>query len=208
MRDQRQLRPRRRPRQQRAAETRECILEAAVKVFAEFGYAHGTTNRIAEWAEVSIGSLYQYYPNKDAIVIELAARHLDAGIAGAAERQREADAPASVASLMSTIVATAIDNHRQDPAFLRVLAEEASRSKELMKRVDELRNSSVEDMRHLLTQRPEVVVADTDTAARLVVTTIELVVHHALAAPAPVDATRFSNELVAMLTSYLTTTVH
>ncbi|WP_246227254.1 TetR/AcrR family transcriptional regulator [Mycolicibacterium helvum] len=172
-------------------------------MFTEYGYARGTTNRIAEWADVSIGSLYQYYPNKDAIVVELAARHLDAGIA-AANRLRDGEGPASVASVMHAVITTAIDNHRQNPEFLRVLAEEASRSKELMDKVAELRGSSVEDMHQLLTQHPEVTVEDKDTAARLVVTTIELVVHHALAAPAPVETTRFGNELVAMLTTYLT----
>src|ERR1051325_4120912 len=75
----RRLEPRRRPRQVRAELTRERILDAAAHVFAEHGYAAGTTNRIAERARTSIGSLYQYFPNKDAILAELLVQHIDRG---------------------------------------------------------------------------------------------------------------------------------
>src|SRR5215475_5457688 len=70
------LNARRKPRQDRARDTVEAILEAAAQVFERHGYRAGTTNWIAERAGVSIGSLYQYFPNKDAIVMELARRHI------------------------------------------------------------------------------------------------------------------------------------
>src|SRR5215471_21205054 len=70
------LDPRRAPSQSRSRDTVEAIVEAAAQVFERHGYAAGTTNRIAERAGVSIGSLYQYFPNKDAIVMELARRHI------------------------------------------------------------------------------------------------------------------------------------
>ncbi|WP_232791650.1 MULTISPECIES: TetR/AcrR family transcriptional regulator [Amycolatopsis] len=68
------LRPRPEPQRVRGEPTRQRILAAAARIFAERGYAAGTTNRIAERAPVSIGSLYQYYPDKDAILVALAAR--------------------------------------------------------------------------------------------------------------------------------------
>src|SRR3569833_2023390 len=77
--DKRRFQPRKQPRQVRAELTRQRILTAAAHVFAEHGYAAGTTNRIAERARISIGSLYQYFPNKDAILAALLARHLDRG---------------------------------------------------------------------------------------------------------------------------------
>src|SRR5262245_10380320 len=52
---------RRQPVQARSRATTAAILEAAARVFAEHGYAAGTTNRIAERAGVSVGSLYEYY---------------------------------------------------------------------------------------------------------------------------------------------------
>ena len=65
------LMPRKLPSQKRAKITVDTILEAAAQVFTELGYAACTTNKIAERAGVSIGSLYQYFPNKDAIIVSL-----------------------------------------------------------------------------------------------------------------------------------------
>ena len=64
-------RGRKRPRQERSRFTVEAILIATERVLAEHGVQGATTNRIAEVAGVSIGSLYQYFPNKDAILVEL-----------------------------------------------------------------------------------------------------------------------------------------
>lgn len=65
------LKPRRRPAQARSRDTVQAILEAAAQIFERHGYAAGTTNRIATRAGVSVGSLYQYFPNKDAILVAL-----------------------------------------------------------------------------------------------------------------------------------------
>ncbi|MHB8798151.1 MAG: TetR/AcrR family transcriptional regulator [Thermoanaerobaculia bacterium] len=74
----RRLAPRKRPAQARARETVEAILEAAVDLFSSKGYARTSTNHLAARAGVSVGSLYQYFPNKDAILTALLARHLEA----------------------------------------------------------------------------------------------------------------------------------
>ena len=63
------------PRQERAHLTVEAILQAAEEVLVDKGYAAATTNRIAERAGVSIGSLYQYFSGKDAVFSELLMRH-------------------------------------------------------------------------------------------------------------------------------------
>ncbi len=70
--------PRRTPRQQRSQETVEVILQATAQVLAEHGYAKSSTNRIAKRAGVSVGSLYQYFPNKDALFQALIERHVSA----------------------------------------------------------------------------------------------------------------------------------
>jgi AcrR family transcriptional regulator len=69
--------PRKRPRQQRSRDTVDAIVEAAAQVFQREGLG-ATTNRIAERAGVSIGTLYQYFPNKQSLLYELAERHMDA----------------------------------------------------------------------------------------------------------------------------------
>ncbi|MFI6868977.1 TetR/AcrR family transcriptional regulator [Nocardia sp. NPDC050406] len=63
------------PRQRRSRETVDTLLEAAAQVFTREGLG-ATTNRIAERAGLSIGTLYQYFPNKQALLRVLAERHL------------------------------------------------------------------------------------------------------------------------------------
>jgi AcrR family transcriptional regulator len=64
------------PRQDRARATVEAILQAATYILVRDGYEAMTTNRIAERAGVNIASLYQYFPNKQAILGELMQRHV------------------------------------------------------------------------------------------------------------------------------------
>lgn len=59
------------PRQARSSDLVRAILEAATRILAEEGAARFTTARVAERAGVSIGSLYQYFPNKAAILFRL-----------------------------------------------------------------------------------------------------------------------------------------
>jgi AcrR family transcriptional regulator len=68
------LRPRKRPVQPRAVETVSAILEAAAQILEAHGLDAFNTNAVAERAGVSIGSLYQYFPGKDALLIALMRR--------------------------------------------------------------------------------------------------------------------------------------
>lgn len=69
------LQHRKLPRQQRAQSTVDALLQATAELLQEMGYARLTTNHVAQRAGVSIGSLYQYYPGKDALCHALAERH-------------------------------------------------------------------------------------------------------------------------------------
>ncbi|MGV9850727.1 TetR/AcrR family transcriptional regulator [Streptomyces sp. NPDC003442] len=197
------LQPRKQPRQARAELTRQRILSAAAHVFAEYGYAAGTTNRIAERARISIGSLYQYYPNKDAILAELLIRHLDAGGDAIRSRQDE-DEPDSLEEIIRGFARPVIANHLDDPQLLRVMMEHGPRSPELLEKIARHERDRVAYTQELLERHPEVRVEDTYVAARLVVSTVELLVHQLIAAPDSIDTERLENELVAMITSYLT----
>ncbi|MFD7708499.1 TetR/AcrR family transcriptional regulator [Streptomyces sp. NPDC059785] len=197
------LQPRKQPRQARAELTRQRILTAAAHVFAEYGYAAGTTNRIAERARVSIGSLYQYYPNKDSILVELAARHLDTGRADAWRRANE-ELPGSIEDSVRVQVRQVIENHRDDPLLLRVMFEETPRSPQLLEKVAEHHREVVGHVRELIERHPDIDVENTYVAARLVVSTVELAIHHLVAEPDPVDTTALEDEVVAMITRYLT----
>lgn len=65
------------PRQDRSKSLVRDVIEAATRVFGKLDYASATTNRIAEIAGVSIGSLYRYFPNKDALIVAVVSRHVD-----------------------------------------------------------------------------------------------------------------------------------
>jgi AcrR family transcriptional regulator len=69
---------RRKPKQPRSRQTVEAILDAVVRILKREGFAAITTNHIAEVAGVSIGSLYQYFPDKRAIFVALHGRHVAA----------------------------------------------------------------------------------------------------------------------------------
>src|ERR1700691_6490396 len=69
--------PRKKPRQQRSQATVECILDATARVLCSTGYDRASTNRVALAAGVSVGSLYQYFPSKEALVAALVERHVE-----------------------------------------------------------------------------------------------------------------------------------
>ena len=66
---------RKEPRQERSRDTVEAIVEASARILGRRGWAGLTTNGVAEAAGVSIGSLYQYFPNKLALVEAVRRRH-------------------------------------------------------------------------------------------------------------------------------------
>jgi AcrR family transcriptional regulator len=72
-----QIEPRKQPVQSRSTATVEALYEASIQILLELGYRKFTTTRVAERAGVSIGSLYQYFPNREALITAVIARHLD-----------------------------------------------------------------------------------------------------------------------------------
>ncbi|WP_063062116.1 TetR/AcrR family transcriptional regulator [Nocardia sienata] len=197
----RRLDPRRKPRQVRAELTRERIVTAAAHVFAEHGYAAGTTNRIAEHARISIGSLYQYFPNKDAILTELLIQHIDRG------RWKQADqldlSPGSLRGAVGALVHDAIDNHRDDPRLLRIMIEKAPVSQDLLDTIDRHGKVRIGQVRELLAAHPDVQVPDIDTAAELITLTVEVNTHKLMADPRATATETVENELADMVTRYL-----
>src|SRR5262245_53276821 len=91
--------PRKRPLQTRSRETVEAILTATARILVREGFDRLSTNRVADAAGVSIGSLYQYFPSKEALVAELGERHVEEMVAIVeGELARIASAPLPVAA--------------------------------------------------------------------------------------------------------------
>jgi AcrR family transcriptional regulator len=94
---------RKQPKQARAAHTIEIIAEAASQILEREGEAALTTNRIAERAGVSIGTIYQYFPNKEAILVTLAMQEREAIKAQIIEELGRAD-PATFEDVTRRII--------------------------------------------------------------------------------------------------------
>ncbi|MEU6350887.1 TetR family transcriptional regulator [Streptomyces sp. NPDC047072] len=99
--------PTEQPRRRQARGERRIaqLLEAAANVFCTTGYTAASTNAIAREAGVSPGTLYQFFPNKEAIAIELGTRLAH----DMREMYGEALAPTGPATPLETAVATAVD---------------------------------------------------------------------------------------------------
>ena len=105
---------RRHPQQLRARQTVDAILEAVIRVLKREGAEAVTTNRIAEAAGVSIGSLYQYFPDKRAIFAALHQRHIEQ-IDRTIETTLIQNASAPLGRLMPALVDAMIGAHAADP---------------------------------------------------------------------------------------------
>ena len=120
----RTLKPRKSPKQERGHATVDAILQASAYILAKQGYAALTTNRIAEKAGVNIASIYQYFPNKEAIFVELLRRHAEA------QRRRAQSllvADESFEGRITSVIAATVAAHAVEPELHRVLTETALR---------------------------------------------------------------------------------
>ncbi|MFE3258352.1 TetR/AcrR family transcriptional regulator [Nocardia sp. NPDC059091] len=121
--------PRKTPRQQRSEFTFDAILDAAARLFQQHGYAATTTNKVAELAGVSIGTLYHYVPNKDALLYALAERHLRDGAQDllAEAAQLRSEQPPLIDTVRRLITAVA-RLHTAAPHMHRLLYKQAPRT--------------------------------------------------------------------------------
>ena len=114
---------RRRPTQRRARATVEAVLDAVIRILKREGAGAVTTNRIAEVAGVSIGSLYQYFPDKRAIFIALHERHIEQ-IDRLVESTLVQHAAAPLDELMRAMVEAMVDAHTGDPKLFEMMQAE------------------------------------------------------------------------------------
>ena len=200
------LRPRKQPRQRRAHETRARILAAARTVFEEHGHAHGTTNRIAAAAGLSVGSLYQYFPNKDAILVELVDAHIEAGTAAVLGALPPGDWDAvPLAEVIGPVVTAMVALHADGRELHRVLFEEAPRPPEQLARLRGLERDLTAVLADRLAAHPEVTAPDPALAARLTIDAIELLVHRiATDATSGIADADLAAEITRLVVAYLT----
>jgi AcrR family transcriptional regulator len=117
------LKPRKIATQTRATKTVEAIVEAAARILEKAGFEGYTTNAIAERAGVSIGSLYQYFPNKDVLTLALIERES----ATLLQEVEEAAANPEWRAALDGMVGAAVRHQLRRPALARLLDVEETR---------------------------------------------------------------------------------
>jgi AcrR family transcriptional regulator len=115
--------PRRNPVQERSRQKVSWILDGAARVFARAGI-RGTTNQIAEEAGVSIGTLYEYYPNKDSLLEALALRHVEDATTRVDDLLRcwREVLPGALDEIAADVVDLVVDANSENPSLHCLLA--------------------------------------------------------------------------------------
>ncbi len=202
-----QLQPRKRPIQGRARLTVEAILEASAQVFEELGYAKTTTDRIAERAGVSIGTLYQYFPGKDALLVALAEQHVDKGLEMSAQMLDTSVHLERIPleDLLRSFLQAAIALHRERPRLHQMLFVEAPKSTGFLEALSAREDALADQLRVVLERHPEVRLPDPDLGVYVLIHVTEGLVHDYIVHPPPgnVDEERFTGEMVRLLRGYL-----
>jgi AcrR family transcriptional regulator len=201
-----QTNPRKAASQERSRATVDALLEATARVLMKEGYDRASTNRIAEVAGVSIGSLYQYFPSKEALVAAVIDRHTQQ----ASQMSRNALAkvaarPIEVAA--REFVAVAIEAHRINPKLHGVLSEQIPRVGRLENIEATQREAYALVRGYLEAHRDEIDVADPDLAAFVVVTVVEALTHAAVLRRPDIltgaKARLFVDDVTRLLAGYL-----
>jgi AcrR family transcriptional regulator len=171
--------PRKQASQDRSRALVDTLVEATARILVKEGFDKASTNRIAAKAGVSVGSLYQYFPGKEALVAAVMERH------NKELMQVVRGALAEVATLpmeqaVRKLVATAIEAHRIDPKLHRVLAEQIPRTGKL-EHIEAFNRENYTLFRtYLEAHRNEFRAVDLGLAAFVCVTSIEALTHNAV----------------------------
>jgi AcrR family transcriptional regulator len=199
-----QLSPRKAPRQSRSQATVTAILDATARILVERGVAAASTNAVAERAGVSVGSLYQYFPNKDALVSALQVRHgeqMMAVIQRALTRAMEG----TLGEALGGLIEATVEAHRVDADLHRVLEEQVGGMA-----VDALHDEYTDVMEDrivalLARHRDEITASDLKLAAFMLMNAAHSLIHVVVRQrPRGTSLKLATQEIVTMMTAYLT----
>ena len=195
------LKPRKTPSQERARATVDAILEAAAYILVKDGWDKFTTNRVADRAGVNIASLYQYFPNKESIVIELQNRHIDRGRKAFPDMITLLRSQPTLRGALRILIDGAIAEHRVNPKLHKVFTEELPRA---ARRVHGERDQElIARLAGILEPYP-IQVPDLDIALFLFRSITHAAIHEAASEKPDLLANPiFTEELITLLERYL-----
>lgn len=193
------LNPRKSPRQERSRATLDAIMQAATYILVEAGWEAFTTNAIAERAGVNIGSLYQYFPNKEAILSELRERHVKETRQKLLTSLPLLSTQHSLHDALVLLVRALIEEHRIAPALHRAISEELPGSL----KCSDVEDSFDEQLLQALTPFMKNV-PDARLAIHIASIAVHAVIHETTChEPGIFDRPELEGELVSLLEKYL-----
>jgi AcrR family transcriptional regulator len=185
------------PQQERSRQRVAALLDAAAEEFAERGFGAATTTAIAARAGVPIGSLYQWFPDKEALLYGIADRHLTESASIVLGALDQAEAAPDLESSVRILVEAAVAANGGDPRIHQILYREAPRPPELQARLASLEDALAAWVSDELIRRG-VAPDRAPLRARTLVLTVEALVHElVLDPPAGVDRRAAITEVVA-----------
>lgn len=194
-RDSSTLRPRKRPVQARSRATYDRIVETAARVLGEDGLSAMSMNRVATEAHVSPGTLYQYFPNRDALVLEVFDRTFEAlGAELATGFQRLLGEPLEVVA--QAMVELVLDRVDEQAEVLRAVfvdiprRESAARISAFMQRISDILRA------HVVLHRAELEISDPDVFVWMLTGCAEAIVAQYVINPPPAARDVVARELV------------
>lgn len=195
--------PRKKPTQDRSKATVEAILAATARVLTEDGYDRASTNRVALRAGVSVGSLYQYFPTKEALVAALIDRHVKQ--MQQVLMDKLATLPESTPEkVVADVVEAMVAAHEVDPKLHGVLTEQIPRIGRLQNVVEINRDMGQLIRGYMEMLGDKIVPKNLDAAVFILVASVEAVTH-AMVIDRKAAANRQAvvEELTALICRYL-----
>jgi AcrR family transcriptional regulator len=194
--------PRKKPRQSRAQVTVDAILDATAHILVRDGYEGLSTNRVAERAGVSIGSLYQYFPGKESLIGELLDRYSDE-IHNMVVSMIAELGSADPVHCSRALVTAMIDVKLRSPRLAKVLREQIPRVGRMKRYEEELATIVKLVTVYLDAHEHEVRVPDRETAAFVVVHVVDELTHALVTRRAKVDRDAAIEEVTDVALRYL-----
>jgi len=194
---------RKEPRQARSQATVDALLTATARVLVRDGYDRASTNRVAEAAGVSVGSLYQYFPTKEALVAALIDRHMTQMTALLETNIDDLrDAPLAVAT--RTLVNLMLAAHAQNPRLHKIFTEQVPRMGK-MSRFYEIERKMAERLRAYLDgHASELRSKNLDLSVFIVVCVVEALTHMTVVDhPGRFDEEELAEEITSLVLRYV-----
>lgn len=192
------------PQQKRGIATRNRILEAAKKLFAEKGFHHTNSKEIVAEAGVSIGAFYGYFPDKKALFIELLTEHRKA-IYTAMDNGMRAEAPDKPGKvIVRNILDTLTQAHSLSPDFQREVTSMILSDPEVREHFQRTDIASQRSSLNLMLQlKPKLRVRDLESAAFVLGRAAEAILHAPFLYDLPVPNDRVLESFTDMITRFL-----